>query len=61
MFQPLDIFKTDSDGTVLWRGAEQNLMAAKRYIEKLALSAPGEYFILDQHTGQRVPVMPDAA
>src|SRR5258708_24834839 len=28
-------------------------VAAKRRIEKLALSSPGEYLILDQKTGQR--------
>jgi hypothetical protein len=61
MFYPLDIFKTDSDGSVLWRGAEENLIAAKRRIEKLALSSPGEYLILDQHTGQRVLVAPDVS
>ena len=57
MFQPLDIFKTDSDGSVLWRGAAEDFVAAKRRIEKLALSSPGEYLILDQDTGQRVLVM----
>jgi len=53
MFQPLDIFKTDSDGSVLWRGAAEDFGAAKRRIEELALSSPGEYLILDQQTGQR--------
>jgi hypothetical protein len=53
MFQPLDIFKTGSDGSVLWRGAAEDFVAAKRRIEKLALSSPGEYLILDQKTGQR--------
>ena len=53
MVQPLDIFETDSDGSVLWRGAAEDFVAAKRRIEKLALSSPGEYLILDQKTGQR--------
>jgi hypothetical protein len=52
MFQPLDIFKTDLDGGVLWRGAADDFASAKRCIEKLALSAPGEYLILNQRTGQ---------
>jgi hypothetical protein len=59
MFQPLDIFKTDSDGSVLWRGSAETWAAAKAWIKKLELSAPGEYLILDQHTGQRVLVTPD--
>lgn len=53
MFYPLDIFKTDSEGGVLWRGAAEDFVAAKKYVEKLALSAPGEYLILNQRTGQR--------
>jgi hypothetical protein len=64
MFSPLDIFKTDSDGGVLWRGAAEDFVSAKKCIEKLALSAPGEYLILNQRTGktQRVKVaFPDNA
>ena len=53
MFYPLDIFKTDSDGGVLWRGAAETLIAAKAHIQTLAVSSPGEYLILDQKTGQR--------
>ena len=52
MFSPLDIFKTDPDGGVLWRGAAKDFASAKKCIEKLALSAPGEYLILNQRTGQ---------
>ena len=61
MFYPLDIFKTDSDGGVLWRGAVESVEAAKVRIQKLALSSPGEYLILDQKTGQRVLVTPDVS
>ncbi len=61
MFQPLDIFKTNSDGSVLWRGAAESVEAAKARIQKLALSSPGEYLILDQKTGQRVLVTPDVS
>jgi len=51
MLQPLDIFKTDSDGGVLWRGVAEDFVTATKCIEKLALSSPGEYLIFDQHTG----------
>jgi len=61
MFYPLDVFKTDSDGSVLWRGAAEDFVAAKAWIQKLAASAPGEYLILDQKTGQRVLVTPDVS
>jgi hypothetical protein len=57
MFQPLDIFKTDSDGSVLWRGAVESLVAAKLRIQRLALSSPGEYLIVDQLTGEHVLVV----
>jgi hypothetical protein len=53
MFHPLDIFETDSDGSILWRGAAEDFKAARRLIEGLALSPSGEYLILNQHTGQR--------
>ena len=58
-FHPLDIFKTDLDGSVLWRGAVENVEAAKARIQMLAISSPGEYLILDQKTGQRVLFTPD--
>jgi hypothetical protein len=50
---PLDIFKINLDGSVLWCGAAKDFVAAKRFIEKLALSVSGEYLILNQQTGQR--------
>ena len=53
MVPSLDIFKI-SGGGVLWRDAVATLETAKARIRKLALSSPGEYFILDQNTGQRV-------
>jgi len=34
MFHPLDIFKTNPDGTVRWLGAAEDSVAAKAYIEK---------------------------
>jgi hypothetical protein len=62
MFYPLDIFKTDSDGGVLWRGAAETWVAAKECIKNFALSSPGAYLILDQHTGQRIHLtMPASA
>jgi len=51
-----DIFKTYSDGSVLWRGAVESVEAAKARIQTLALSSPGEYLILNQSTGDRIRV-----
>ena len=57
MVPSLDIFKI-SGGSVLWRDAVATIETAKARIRKLALSSPGEYFILDQNTGERVFVTP---
>ena len=57
MVPSLDIFKI-SGGAVLWREAVTTLETAKARIRKLELSSPGEYFILDQKTGQRFFVTP---
>jgi len=56
MFHPLDIFKTDPEGGILWLGAAKDFGAAKAYIEKLERSSLGEYLILDQVTGRKVCV-----
>jgi hypothetical protein len=56
MFHPLDIFKTDRDGEVLWLCAVKNFAAAKACVENLERSSPGEYLILDQITGHKVYV-----
>jgi hypothetical protein len=61
MFYPLDIFKTESDGGVLWRAAAENLVTAKACIKKFAVSSPGEYLVLNQHTGNSVRIMPDVS
>src|ERR1700720_3943038 len=62
MFPSLDIFKIFADGDLLWRGAFENFLAAQARIQKLALSSPGEYLILDQNTGNRVCLMlPDVS
>lgn len=53
MFQPLDIFATDIDGALIWRGTAPDFVAAKRFIQKLECSSPREFVILNQRTGQR--------
>ena len=53
MVPSLDIFKIDSLG-VVWRESVESLETARTRIQKLALSSPGEYFILNQKTGQRI-------
>jgi len=54
MLPSLDIFKIDSDGGVLWRGAVKSFAVAQARIQMLGLSSPGEYIILDEDSGQRL-------
>jgi hypothetical protein len=61
MFASLDIFKIISGDEVLWRGAAETFVAAKLRIQRLALSSPGDYLILDQHTGDRVRITVEVA
>jgi hypothetical protein len=56
MFHPLDIFRTDPEGHVLWLGGIESFVAAKGRVEELARSSPGEYLIVDQITGHKVCV-----
>jgi len=51
-----DIFKIDSDGSVLWRGTAESLVVAKLRIQTLARVSPGDYLVLDQHTGDRLRI-----
>jgi hypothetical protein len=57
MVPSLDIFKISGAG-VIWHGAVATLETAKARIRRLALLSPGDYFILDQNTGQRTFVAP---
>ena len=56
MAPSLDIFRIESGG-VRWCEAVATIETAKARIQKIALSSPGSYLILDQKTGQRIPVM----
>ena len=49
----LDIFKTGTDGQLLWRAAVESFAAAKARIQELMMVSPGEYIILDENTGHR--------
>lgn len=60
MIPSLDIFRIESSG-VLWCEAVANVETAKARVQKLATSSPGSYLILNQRTGQRIPIMSDVA
>lgn len=56
MAAQFDIFKSDLTGSVMWVGIATDLESAKARVEALGKSQPGEYLILDQHTGDKLPL-----
>jgi hypothetical protein len=53
-----DIFKTEANGSVLWRESATTLEQARARARELAAVAPGEYFILSHRTGNRLRIEP---
>jgi hypothetical protein len=53
-----DIFQTEADGGVLWRGAAATMDEARGRIRELAAQSPGEYFVLNFATGSKIIVEP---
>jgi hypothetical protein len=51
MIPPFDIFRSESDGGVLWLGAAATLEEARALAEELTVDSPGEYFIRNVRTG----------
>lgn len=48
-----DIFQKEATGSVLWRASAKTLEEATAHVHKFAISAPGEYVILDMRTGHK--------
>ncbi|MGA7852506.1 MAG: hypothetical protein WCA15_04210 [Candidatus Acidiferrales bacterium] len=51
-----DVFQMEASGTVLWRAAAKTLEEATAHVQKFAMSAPGEYVILDVRTGNKLVI-----
>ena len=49
MHTPLDIFKKDVQGNLIWLDCVVDFDAARSRLKQLALT-PGEYFVFDQRT-----------
>jgi hypothetical protein len=49
-----DIFKIQSGGQVRWQGTQESFLTAKKYVQKIIPSSPGQYIILNQITGDKV-------
>lgn len=56
MPRPLDIFKFESDGSIVWKGTAQTLEIAKLSVKALAAASPGDYLIFSPATGEKTVV-----
>ena len=56
MIPPLDIFKKEKEGTLIWKGTAENLEVAKLSVKHLADITPGEYEILHHQSGERIVI-----
>jgi hypothetical protein len=59
MIPPLDIFKKEKDGTLIWKCTAANLDAAKLSVKALATASPGEYEIVHHGSGERIVIIFD--
>jgi hypothetical protein len=55
MMPPFDILKVESEG-VRWMEAVADLERAKARVKVLAVSSPGQYFIVNQETGEKISI-----
>jgi hypothetical protein len=55
MFPPFHIFKVQSDGSLRWMEAAEDVERAKARVRVLAVSSPGEYVITNM-TGERISI-----
>ena len=55
MLPPFHIFKVQSDGSLRWTEAAENVERAKARVRLLAASSPGEYVITNM-TGEKISV-----
>jgi len=53
MIPPLDIFRLESDGQLIWRASADGDDAAQRRVKILMASEPADYVIYSQETGHK--------
>jgi hypothetical protein len=54
MIPPFEVFQSEADGNVLWRGTAATLEDAKARIRELAAEAPGDFIIMSRRTGHKL-------
>jgi len=55
MDNPLDIFKKERDGTLVWIASVGQLHTAAALVAELSERHPGEYRVFDKRTGETIP------
>ncbi len=56
MIPPFEVFQSEADGNVLWRGTATTLDAARERVRELAMEYPGQFIIMSRRTGQKLIV-----
>ncbi len=56
----IDIFRTESDGNVLWRGTASHLEEATERVRELHKTTPGDYLAVNLQSGEKVKIDPNA-
>jgi hypothetical protein len=56
---PFDIFRAESNGSVLWIGSAANAAEAKARVQELGMRSPGDYLLLNQKTGNKLVIRQD--
>lgn len=52
----IDVFRTEPDGNVLWRGTASSLEEATARVRELAKTTPGEYLAVNLKSGEKVKI-----
>lgn len=61
MESPINIFRMETDGQMIWRGAAASLEEAKARVQEFAKSGPGHYMIVNLRSGLRITIAANAA
>jgi hypothetical protein len=56
MESTFDIFRTETDGQMIWRGAAASLEEAKARVQEFAKSCPDDYMIVNLLSGLRITI-----
>jgi hypothetical protein len=56
LIHSFDIFRIEDGGHVRWQGTQESFLRATKYVQRITMSPPGQYIILNQITGDKVVV-----